>query len=149
MFLVAGIFKQKARMMVAYKYFQFSVTPKIMRHLWTLARTDRLGALIDSFLKLSQLCSFLSRTRWDCITPSRQTFFVMSVLNIFLQFPSIWTAVFSWCNSTKQRNGKAISKYKSITTNALLLFSMFLRHNILFQHVSIPVGIILSNVFKS
>jgi hypothetical protein len=36
-------------------------------------------------------------------------------------------------------------KYKFVPTNALLLFNILLRYNTLFQHVSIPSGIILGD----
>jgi hypothetical protein len=39
--------------------------------------------------------------------------------------------------------------YKLVTTNALLLYNIFLLYNTLLQHVSIPIGIILRNKFKS
>jgi hypothetical protein len=40
-------------------------------------------------------------------------------------------------------------KYRLIACNALLLFDVFLHYSTLYQHVSIPVGIILRDTFKS
>jgi hypothetical protein len=41
------------------------------------------------------------------------------------------------------------SKCKFVPTNALLLFTIFLRYGTLFQHISIRIGIILRDTFKS
>jgi hypothetical protein len=44
---------------------------------------------------------------------------------------------------------RSLVKYKFLPNNPLLLFSMLLCYNILFQYVSIPTGIILRDTFKS